>query len=343
MKKLKLFYILPLAIILSLTNCNSVDPMTSEPDPVEMEEELTVSITVPTKIDQGTEVTFESAVTGDPDNYEWSIPGGFPSDSADPSPTAVFGEYGVYDISLTVSRSSDGATATATSQMMVCLTDGLIAYYPLNGSAIDEGPSEFPGTVNGANPTTNANGDANSAMSFDGVDDFIETTNMIDENFENGGSFSVWVNLGTTGLTTRILANYNGAADGGNCLGRNGFSLTVTDVEGFRLTHSSDGNDYRGRISEGGILTPGTWHHIVSTWTEVQNSESMALYLDGTRVDAENFQDGFTCSFQESEQAFNFGRTICGSGPCGFYNGAIDEVKFYDRALTEDEIKFLGN
>ena len=53
------------------------------------------------------------------------------------------------------------------------LNKGLVAYYPFNGNAKDESGNGHHGTVNGATLTTDRNGKASKAYSFDGKDDFI--------------------------------------------------------------------------------------------------------------------------------------------------------------------------
>ncbi|MCK5677264.1 MAG: hypothetical protein KAH72_02130, partial [Flavobacteriaceae bacterium] len=51
------------------------------------------------------------------------------------------------------------------------ITTGLVAYYRFNNNALDESGYGFNGTVYGATLTTDKDGNANSAYSFDGVDD----------------------------------------------------------------------------------------------------------------------------------------------------------------------------
>ena len=52
-------------------------------------------------------------------------------------------------------------------------TSGLVAYYPFNGNANDESGNGNNGTNNGGTMTTDRNSVANSAYSFDGVNDYI--------------------------------------------------------------------------------------------------------------------------------------------------------------------------
>ena len=62
-------------------------------------------------------------------------------------------------------------------------TDGLVGYWPFNGNANDQSGNGNNGTVNGATLTTDRNGNENSAYSFDGLNDFINTpTNNFPSN-----------------------------------------------------------------------------------------------------------------------------------------------------------------
>ena len=51
------------------------------------------------------------------------------------------------------------------------LNDGLVANYPFNGNANDGSGNGNDGIVNGVTLTTDRFGNADSAYSFDGVDD----------------------------------------------------------------------------------------------------------------------------------------------------------------------------
>jgi murein DD-endopeptidase MepM/ murein hydrolase activator NlpD len=57
---------------------------------------------------------------------------------------------------------------------------GLVAYYPFNGNANDDSGNGNNGTVYGATLTTDRFGYANSAYSFDGIDDYVTVEETID-------------------------------------------------------------------------------------------------------------------------------------------------------------------
>ena len=72
------------------------------------------------------------------------------------------------------------------------LERGLVGWWKFDGDATDSTGNGNDGTVNGATLTTDRHGEANSAYSFDGVNDYIETPSVI-WGFDNTLSVSVWI------------------------------------------------------------------------------------------------------------------------------------------------------
>lgn len=81
------------------------------------------------------------------------------------------------------------------------------------------------------------------------------------------------------------------------------------------------------------LISAGTWHHIVA----VDSGTAMTVYVD--TVASTNNLESF------SRAAANGNLTIGGRGYSGNYtlyaDGAIDDVRIYNRALTADEVKLL--
>jgi hypothetical protein len=71
-------------------------------------------------------------------------------------------------------------------------TNGLVAYYPFNGNANDESGNGNHGMVYGATLTVDRFGNANSAYSFDGMNDYI-VTNYSGILGKNPGTISLWL------------------------------------------------------------------------------------------------------------------------------------------------------
>ena len=73
--------------------------------------------------------------------------------------------------------------------------DGLVGYWPFNGNANDESGNGNHGTVNGATLTSDRNGTANSAYSFNGVSNYIEIPNNSKFRGLDNISIVAWINI----------------------------------------------------------------------------------------------------------------------------------------------------
>lgn len=98
----------------------------SETYTVEVAAELGVSFTSTETVnfnmgdnDIEVSVSFQSTVVGNPDSYSWSFPGGTPETSTEANPTVVWTGGGMPEVSLTVSRTADGASLEAKEMVQV--------------------------------------------------------------------------------------------------------------------------------------------------------------------------------------------------------------------------------
>ncbi len=98
------------------------------------------------------------------------------------------------------------------------LNDGLAAYWSFDGNANDGSGNGNNGTVYGASLTSDRFGTANSAVSFDGVNDFISFSDVMDNSWDNvfagqdkGFTISAWIRpneLFTTPYHGAIVSKY---------------------------------------------------------------------------------------------------------------------------------------
>ncbi|WP_375579654.1 PKD domain-containing protein [Marivirga tractuosa] len=296
-------------------------------------------------IDEGEQIQFTDISEGDPTTREWSFEGGIPAISTDPSPSVQFNSPGVYEVSLTVTRTSDSETDILTKEIVVLPTGGLVAFYPFDGDAVDNSGNGFDGMLNnGVTLAEDRNGQENNSFTFDGQDDYIRTSDQIDNNLNAGASFSSWIYIAEGGNASRILSNYNGTGAPGNCIERIGFVFGVTSSNQVNVFYAVDGDDYDGRVTSTNSLEVGKWYNVVATWEGAFNPASFKLYIDGVQSDVSNLVSGNNdCGgFLESDEDFLIGIGRCEVGFCAPFKGSIDEVRIYNRALSLNEIEALS-
>jgi hypothetical protein len=199
--------------------------------------------------------------------------------------------------------------------------DNLVASYSFENDTQDGSGNGLNGTVVG-NPVF-VEGIAGMALSFDGVNDYVD--------FGNNAAFDI-----TEQITLSAWVNTN---DAGN--GQHNPYVSKGD-QTYAIKHASS-NTIEFFIYDGGWFTAnvrvdssfnGEWHHVLGTY----DGSELKTYVDGVL--------GATVAHQGSieVQAHNLTIAMNSQETDRFYDGVIDEVKIYNRALSSSEIRFLvGN
>lgn len=209
------------------------------------------------------------------------------------------------------------------------ISNGRIAYFPLNNSFTDVSPSNISGTNYGAGFGEDRNGTANFAMNLSGSEYYEFNNNLAKPVFPF--SLSMWVNLDEIpSNNTQLYVSDNNPSN------FYGFSLvskanTGNPVIGF---YSGLGTGPSNRISFASDtpLQSGTWHHIVAV---VEAHDNMKIY-----VDCDNTTGTYSGTGSQTMLYSNFPSRI--GSYAGYPNentdGRIDEVMIWNRALSASEI-----
>ncbi len=197
---------------------------------------------------------------------------------------------------------------------------GLLAFYPFNSDANDISGNGNNGTVNGATLTNNRFSIPNKAYNFDGSTADIQVSDSASLR-PSAVSVQVWMKSTTVGgyLVSKSLnggwSSYAIYASSGNLAFHIGNSAFF-NVSPFASANVWDGN----------------WHHIVGTY----DGTTIRLYEDGVEVGT-GTPDNRILDYSTDPL------TIGNYQPTASYhfNGDLDDVRIYDRALTPSEITAL--
>jgi hypothetical protein len=205
-------------------------------------------------------------------------------------------------------------------------TNGLVAYYPFNGNANDESGNGNHGTVNGALLTTGRFGNANSAYSFDGVDDNITVPNNNEFDIQLGnGTISAWVNMRGQGEF-----RYNTLVSKGNTVDNFEYILFAGDEysrDGRAAFSFYDGTNNPSAVSTT-ILAYNEWYHVAG----VYNGNDVFIYINGT-LEGTDARGAYNASPSSDPLVIGEWARVNRS-----YNGIIDDLAVYNRALSGNEI-----
>ncbi len=210
------------------------------------------------------------------------------------------------------------------------ITNGLAAAYEFNGNANDVSGNGNNGVVNGATLTTDRFGNPNSAYSFDGLNDYINSTTTFSPQSE--GTVSLWFNH---------APNPDG---GGIFSSRSHFGYSTGDLIIQLFTDSLRAYYWNGEPygSGGGWQNPishsnsepssNVWHHLVFTWNFEAGSTA---FLDDVNIGSDTVPAPIFGNLD-----IEIGRQGA-QGQDVYFAGAIDDVYVYNRALSAAEVATL--
>ena len=204
------------------------------------------------------------------------------------------------------------------------LGNGLVAHYLFNGNAKDESGNGHNGKVFGARLVADRHKNDGKAYNFDGTDDYINLGNDDDFNFgKSDFSLSLWFQTSVNQPSIYLIGKYNDLLRPAYGVGT-GF---VTDAYAF-VAETSSVAEVRGNVN----LANGVWRHLTAvcdrdTW--------LTVYVDGLIV-------GSVDAISESGAISSEANLIIGAIESGqYFSGKIDDVRIYNRALFDDEVKAL--
>jgi hypothetical protein len=221
------------------------------------------------------------------------------------------------------------------------LQEGLVGYWPFCGNANDESGNGNDGTVNGATLTEDRFGNAESSFSFNGIDQYLNLGSF--NPFISSGSINVWINEsnGTEGLNY-IISKFDGSSPPwpDNSISRSWMLYRHNPQYGSLMTFqlSQDG-EYAVNVFSDFQGVSGTWTCLTVTF----ELGVIKFYKNGILMSQSSAP---MTSVYSSETPVLVGISAQGSGPeaagvGGYFDGLIDDIGIWNRALTPEEVQEL--
>lgn len=214
------------------------------------------------------------------------------------------------------------------------LTTGLVGYWSLNetsGSIVHD----YSGNNNNGNlygPIWANDGALDGGLSFDGINDYALIPHSESLNFADENSFSVsfWINSSGTLISLRevLVSLGTGAINSGFYITREFENKTILFAIG-----DGDLTNYCGLFSNGMILE-NFWYHVAIVW----DGNTIYIYINGS---LDNSVQLTSFNYADDSKPLEFGNHWGYTGNNHPFHGILDEIRIYNRALTENEIKSL--
>ena len=214
------------------------------------------------------------------------------------------------------------------------ITQGLVAYFPFSGNANDASGNGHNGSTSNTSLTADISGIANSAYYFWGDSTSFITVPYQSDLQLSQFSLCAWMNADFNGafnyqaIISRGLGNI---ADGesSNYL----FEINATSLNTTIKYETVSENGIALGTPPGFFLQSGQWYFMTATY----NEDSLKIFVDGNEVAG---------SQELSPPGSNSRELVIGSLQDQYYytngfKGTLDEIRIYNRALTNNEIQDL--
>lgn len=204
---------------------------------------------------------------------------------------------------------------------------GLVGYWNMDDSATpstDNSGNGGSGTWNG-NTASSTTAKYNKSLDFDGTNDSVNISDNDKYSINTTNKFTVaaWVNPDTLSgaadfVSKGTTSNYEWA-----------LRYSGANVQG--ILWQADGTTLASATSS--TLSTGSWQHIAMTVDLANNV--ITIYKNGDKLTSDT---AFTGSYTNGTAALRIGERADGSNDV---DGKIDEVRIYNRVLSEKEIRIL--
>jgi len=201
------------------------------------------------------------------------------------------------------------------------VTAGLVSQWTLDGNANDSVGGNN-GTVSGATLTTGQGGRANGAYNFSSSSStYITMGSPAALQLTNALSISAWVNPTGTFNGAPGIVNY----------GTGGYWFAL-DSSGHPITVLYDPSNNTGSTAASTVLTH-QWYLLTTTY----DGTTIDIYING--VLAKSASAGISSLGGYATASFYIGSIKNNAGH--YFDGAIDDVRVYNRALSQTEVQQL--
>lgn len=210
---------------------------------------------------------------------------------------------------------------------------GPAAYYACDGNAVDSSGNGHNGLANGCQATADRFGRRLEALQFNGLDNWIDlpTAEAILGADPDAWSVATWFRTAALDTHMVLISDYNsGGWD-------TRFGIQIEQYKDG-VVHASVRKQHmlQWELTSASSLPLGSWHHLA--FTASKTTGMIHLYIDGVLADESPFDTDV--DYIEAVPV-HIGKSIFQGLDHLPYNGDLDEVRLYDRALSEAEVAWL--
>ena len=239
------------------------------------------------------------------------------------------------------------ANGTSASNVANVFGSGLAGYWPFD-EAVGTTTGAFTADVSGKGMkgtlTSSASvveaGKFDNGMSLNGTSSYASVTDTTGSSLDITGDVTVETWFKYTGATLPNITNFRfiSKRNTTNKLLYELFAGTASHCLGFYVSDGSAGPVSIQTLATAPLVTDNNWHHLAGRY--VASTGTVSLILDGVHDTAFDAVATPTITIGTSNQPLTIGAAIDGTTQIAnaFFLGSLDEVRVYNRALSDAEI-----
>lgn len=206
----------------------------------------------------------------------------------------------------------------------------VLIYLPMDensgGTTADYSQASKTGTLQ--DNTAWGPGKSGSGLGFDGSGDYVSFSSGSVVETEDQLTVAAWINI-----TEMSGADYFVGEGAAFRVGVTGTDEVTCWIRGNN-SGGSDTSDATTTTSSP-VASTNKWYHVVCTWDGAGGGDRK-IYVDGRLV-----VDGSSAVVELNGDSDNFAVGTGYAGSTEYFKGGVEEVRVYNRVLTEQEIKYL--
>ncbi|WP_109098287.1 PKD domain-containing protein [Aquimarina sp. AU58] len=285
-----------------------------------------------TEIIEGNTVAFTDQSTN-AGQWLWTFPGGTPETSTEQNPVVQYDTSGTYSVTLEVSNSDSTNSITKENfihvKPAIDIISDLIAHYKFDANLTNEVDAGDPGIAQGNVTYINdRNGNSNAALSFNGTSGYVNYSNPIPgPDYIGDLTFSFWMNTANINTESTILGLFS--------------SKSYIDIRKV-----NDQIEYRVMFRGNSVASISITEIVKATipansWVHVairhKATDVFEIFINNKLSGREEITRAQIT--EKSENSYMGAKDTGSSDQIEYYEGALDDLRIYTRALTNDEIK----
>ncbi len=238
---------------------------------------------------------------------------------------------------LTIAGLTHTVTQNGSTQACAPLPTNALAWWTANNTANDRVGTNHGTLMGGASFTTLAGGFVNQAFSFDGVNDHVGLNSTGIVKGQSAATVDAWVRpTGAHGAPSGTGAVWFEATSAGGSITR--FGLFVLSNGRVQVAGRDSENGAVSSLNSVATIPLNQWTHIAGSW---QAGVGLKVYINGL-LNNQAVLPGLGAFTNSNSQNVLIGASLSSSSNDNF-NGQLDEVEVFNRALSAAEIQAIFN